>query len=131
MSIGRAADGSERARLVERALLLSVVSVLWGALSGGFSVTVGVVDGSLAVVGVGLGVLADLAGSAALVRRFRAERLLVAGATHALLVGSRPDASLLSVVDPVVTAPCSSRSPRPSAAWAPPSTAPLCVATPP
>jgi divalent metal cation (Fe/Co/Zn/Cd) transporter len=130
MSGGRATDEADRARLVERALLLSVASVIWGGLSGGFSLTVGVVDGSLAVVGVGLEVLADLAGSAALVRRFRAERragpvealgaesrarvvvtgalavtsaVLVAGAAHALLAGSRPSASILSIVGPAVT----------------------------
>jgi divalent metal cation (Fe/Co/Zn/Cd) transporter len=130
MSAVRPADVDDRARLVERALLLVVASVVWGALSGGFSLAVGIVDGSLAVVGVGLGVLADLAGSAVLVWRFRAERrdgpakapeaesrasvvvagaltvtsaVLVVGATHALLVGSRPGASLLAVAGPAVT----------------------------
>jgi divalent metal cation (Fe/Co/Zn/Cd) transporter len=63
-----------RARLVTIALRLSLISVAFGALTGIISVTVGLRDHSLGVFGVGLGVLADVTGSAVLVWRFRAER---------------------------------------------------------
>ena len=42
-------------------------------MSGGLAVTVGLLDGSLGVLGLGLNVLADVTGSVALVWRFRAE----------------------------------------------------------
>ena len=105
------------------ALWLSVFSVAWGAVSGGVSVTVGVLDGSLGVLGLGLNVLADLMGSAVLTWRFRAELrgaadgrlearaavvvatalgavsvVLAVGAIHALAVGSRPGSSVLGLV---------------------------------
>ena len=54
--------------------LLSVVSVIWGLGVGVLSITVGLLAGSLGVVGLGLDVLADVAGSAGLVWRFRQER---------------------------------------------------------
>jgi divalent metal cation (Fe/Co/Zn/Cd) transporter len=118
-----------RPRLLERALFLVTLSVVWGALSGGFALAVGLADGSLAVLGVGLSVLADVSGSAMLIWRFRIERrrpvdaraaetragrvvaaalcatsvVLVAGSVHALLVGSRPGTSLLGLVGPAVT----------------------------
>ena len=62
MSDGRAhtALPQPRSRLLQRALLLVTVSVVWGAVAGGFSLAVGLIDGSLGVLGVGLGVLADL-----------------------------------------------------------------------
>jgi divalent metal cation (Fe/Co/Zn/Cd) transporter len=63
-----------RARLVSVALRLLVISVAFGLVTGVISVTVGLVDHSLGVFGVGLGVLADLTGSAVLIWRFRAER---------------------------------------------------------
>jgi divalent metal cation (Fe/Co/Zn/Cd) transporter len=63
-----------RARLVTIALRLSLISVAFGALTGIISVTVGLRDHSLSVFGVGLGVLADVTGSAVLIWRFRAER---------------------------------------------------------
>jgi divalent metal cation (Fe/Co/Zn/Cd) transporter len=118
-----------RSRLLERALLLVTLSVAWGALSGGFALAVGLIDGSLAVLGVGLGVLADLSGSAVLIWRFRAERrhpidarpaearagtvvamalcvtsvVLLAGSVRALVVGSRPGTSVLALIGPGVT----------------------------
>jgi divalent metal cation (Fe/Co/Zn/Cd) transporter len=118
-----------RSRLLERALLLVTFSVGWGALSGGFALAVGLIDGSLAVLGVGLGVLADLSGSAVLIWRFRAERrhpidagaaearagtvvavalcvtsiVLLAGSVRALVVGSRPGTSVLALIGPGVT----------------------------
>ena len=66
--------GSDRSELLWRALQLSVVSVCAGAFIGTFSVVVGVLEGSAGVLGSGLGLLADLAGSVVLVWRFRAER---------------------------------------------------------
>jgi divalent metal cation (Fe/Co/Zn/Cd) transporter len=118
-----------RPRLLERALFLVTFSVVWGALSGGFALAVGLIDGSLAVLGVGLGVLADVAGSAVLIWRFRTERrhpfdaraaetlagrvvaaalcltsvVLIIGSVHALAVGSRPGTSVLTLIGPGVT----------------------------
>jgi divalent metal cation (Fe/Co/Zn/Cd) transporter len=63
-----------RARLVSAALRLVSISVAFGLLSGAVSVTTGLQDHSLGVFAVGLGVLADVTGSAALIWRFRAER---------------------------------------------------------
>jgi divalent metal cation (Fe/Co/Zn/Cd) transporter len=69
-----------RAKLVDLALLLVTLSVIWGALSGSLSIVVGLLDHSLGVLGVGLNVLADLAGSAVLIWRFHAERRRPSGA---------------------------------------------------
>jgi divalent metal cation (Fe/Co/Zn/Cd) transporter len=63
-----------RAALVAVALRLSWMSVGWAILSGAASVTVGLLDHSLAIVGVGLNLAGDLVGSLALVWRFRHER---------------------------------------------------------
>ena len=60
--------------MVTRALWLVSVSVAFGALSGVVSVITGLHDHSLSVLAVGLGVLADVTGSAVLIWRFRAER---------------------------------------------------------
>ena len=68
------ASGAPRAELVSAALRLVSVSVAFGVLSGIVSVTAGLRDHSLGVFGAGLGVLADVAGSAILIWRFRAER---------------------------------------------------------
>jgi divalent metal cation (Fe/Co/Zn/Cd) transporter len=117
-------NDSRRTRLIVAALWLSSISVVWGALSGGLSVTVGVLDGSLGVLGLGLSVLADVAGSAALIWRFRAELrhtgragsvearaavvvatalgtvsvVLTISAIRALAIGSRPGSSALALV---------------------------------
>ena len=119
-----------RAVLLDRALMLVTVSVAWGAVAGAYAVTIGLLDGSLGVLGVGLGALADLAGSAVLIWRFRAERrqpltagrsearaaLVVAGAlftvagllavdaVHALSQGTSPKASLPAMAGAAVTA---------------------------
>jgi hypothetical protein len=66
-------SSSSRDRLIVSALRLSALSVVWGVLAGGVSLTVGLLNGSLGVIGLGLNVLADVAGSAALLWRFRAE----------------------------------------------------------
>jgi divalent metal cation (Fe/Co/Zn/Cd) transporter len=66
-------DAPRRRHRVVVAIWLTSISVAWGTLAGGVSVTVGLLDGSLGVLGLGLNVLADVSGSAVLVWRFRAE----------------------------------------------------------
>jgi len=63
-----------RSALITLALRLSWLSVTWAALSGAASVTVGLLDHSLAIVGVGLNLLGDLVGSLVLIWRFGHER---------------------------------------------------------
>ncbi|HEY5024136.1 MAG TPA: cation transporter [Acidimicrobiales bacterium] len=63
-----------RQALLARALTLSYVSVLWGVSAGGFSIAIGLLAGSLGVLGLGLNTLADVAGSIGLVWRFGVER---------------------------------------------------------
>ncbi len=53
---------------------MSWLSVAWATLSGAASLSVGVLDHSLAVVGVGLNLLGDLTGSVVLIWRFSQER---------------------------------------------------------
>ncbi len=75
MSAGTSYDrGAARQIMVTTALRLVAVSVAFGLLSGTVSVVTGLQDHSLGVFGIGLGVLADVTGSAVLVWRFRAER---------------------------------------------------------
>ena len=75
MSAGTSYDrGAARQIMVTTALRLVAVSVAFGLLSGTVSVFTGLQDHSLGVFGIGLGVLADVTGSAVLVWRFRAER---------------------------------------------------------
>lgn len=64
----------DRLRQVTAALWLVWVSVVFGIVSGAVSVTTGLANHSLSVLAVGLGVLADVTGSATLIWRFRAER---------------------------------------------------------
>jgi divalent metal cation (Fe/Co/Zn/Cd) transporter len=131
-----------RDRLLAVALRLSFFSVAWGAASGGVAVTVGLLDGSLGVLGLGLNVLADVIGSAVLIWRFRAELHHAAGAERvearaavvvasalgtvsvvlaftairALVIGSQPDSSTLGMVTAglavVVLAPLAHRKRR-------------------
>ena len=63
-----------RRPLVERGLALSYFSVVWGLVVGAWAVTAGLLAGSLGVLGLGLNVLADVAGSIGLVWRFGVER---------------------------------------------------------
>jgi divalent metal cation (Fe/Co/Zn/Cd) transporter len=63
-----------RLALVASALRLVTISVAFGLLSGAVSVIAGLRHHSLGVFAAGLGVLADVTGSAILIWRFRAER---------------------------------------------------------
>jgi divalent metal cation (Fe/Co/Zn/Cd) transporter len=67
-------EESVRNRLLVRAVGLSYFSVGWGLLAGTWAVVEGVMAGSLGVLGLGLNVLADVAGSIGLVWRFGVER---------------------------------------------------------
>jgi predicted benzoate:H+ symporter BenE len=67
-------SGPDRLRQITAALWLVWVSVAFGIVSGAVSVTAGLADRSLSVLAAGLGVLADVTGSAVLIWRFRAER---------------------------------------------------------
>ena len=113
-----------RGALQRKALVLVSASVVWGTLTGAWSITAGLLAGSLGVLGLGLDVLADVAGSASLVWRFqrkhsqgdaseRAEArasmvvsaalivtaiVLVVAATEALADGSAPDSSVSAMV---------------------------------
>ena len=66
--------GKDRADLVAGALRLVTASVAFGILSGAVSIVTGLQDHSLGVFAIGLGVAADVTGSATLIWRFRAER---------------------------------------------------------
>src|ERR1700722_3787663 len=63
-----------RTQQVTRALRLVSVSVAFGLVSGSVSIITGLGAHSLGVFAVGLGVFADVTGSATLIWRFRAER---------------------------------------------------------
>jgi divalent metal cation (Fe/Co/Zn/Cd) transporter len=96
--------GMSRATLVTAALRLVLVSVAFGALTGVVSVTVGLRDHSLGVFGVGLGVLADVTGSAVLIWRFRAERSQHAQSDRMEIRAAIVVAIALGVVSVVLTA---------------------------
>ena len=109
---------------ITTALRLVTVSVAFGILSGTVSIVTGLQDHSLGAFAVGLGVAADVAGSATLIWRFRAERRHAGGsaaaATRAAIVvgvalavvsavliiesalalasGSRPGASVITLI---------------------------------
>jgi len=68
------AGRTARLRLVRHALWLVSLSVAFGVLSGIFSLVSGWRNHSLGVIAIGLGVLADVVGSAVLIWRFRAEQ---------------------------------------------------------
>ena len=61
------------AELLVRGLRLSAASVVWGVFSASVAVTIGLLNGSLGVLGVGLNVIGDVAGSMVLYWRFRVE----------------------------------------------------------
>ena len=65
---------TNRRALIAGALRLVTASVAFGILSGAVSIVTGLQDHSLGVFAIGLGVAADVTGSATLIWRFRAER---------------------------------------------------------
>jgi len=113
-----------RAGQITAALWLVWISVGFGLLSGTVSVITGLHGHSLSVLAIGLGVLADVAGSATLIWRFAAERrqpgrspaaearaaivvavalatagaVILAQAAAALGTGSRPGTSNLALI---------------------------------
>jgi divalent metal cation (Fe/Co/Zn/Cd) transporter len=115
--------------LVRRALRLSVISVVWGLGVGTWSITAGLLAGSLGVLGLGLDLVADVTGSISLVWRFRSERsdpgaadraearasIVVGGAllataavltvasVQALAAGTAPDNSLSAMLSAAVS----------------------------
>jgi hypothetical protein len=66
---------SDRGTLITAALRLVVLSVVFGLASGVISVVTGLGQHSLSVLAIGLGVLADVSGSAFLIWRFQAEQI--------------------------------------------------------
>lgn len=119
----------DRSGQVRAALRLVTVSVGFGLTSGAVSVTSGLHGHSLGVLAVGLGVLADVTGSATLIWRFGAElrdpaasgrwerlsamvvavalavvaAVLVVGSVSALARGSHPSASVVTMAAAVVS----------------------------
>ena len=115
--------------MVTQALWLVSISVAFGALSGTVSVITGLRGHSLSVFAVGLGVLADVTGSAVLIWRFRAEghqpgqsgaqevraaiivsvalavvsAVLTAGSVSALVSGTRPGTSGITLIAAAVS----------------------------
>ena len=120
----------ERDALVHKALRLSVISVVWGLGVGTWSITAGLLAGSLGVLGLGLDLMADVAGSVSLVWRFRRERsdpvaadraeakasivvgvsliltatVLTVASVQALIAGTAPDNSLSALLSAGVSA---------------------------
>ncbi|MGH2850356.1 MAG: cation transporter [Solirubrobacteraceae bacterium] len=92
----------DRDRALAHALSLSVASVISGALIGTLSVTVGVAEHSVGVLGSGLGLLGDLAGSVMLVWRFHAERRHPVHAERAERRAARVVVGALAIVAVVV-----------------------------
>ena len=87
-----------RHRLLARGLTLSYFSVAWGLISGAWAITAGLLAGSLGVLGLGLNVLADVAGSVGLVWRFGVERRNPARGIRAEARASIVVATALSLV---------------------------------
>ena len=118
------APGQARAEQITAALRLVWISVAFGLLSGTVSVITGLHGHSLSVLAIGLGVLADVTGSATLIWRFAAERrqpgqspaaearaalvvaaalaaasaMILAQSAAALATGSRPGTSNLALI---------------------------------
>lgn len=116
--------GAHRDTQLALAIRLEYLSVIWGIASASWSMTAGLLSGSLGVLGVGLEVAADVAGSATLIWRFRTEQqdlrragqvearascvvtaalvmvviFLSVEAVRALIVGSAPASSVSAMV---------------------------------
>jgi divalent metal cation (Fe/Co/Zn/Cd) transporter len=92
----------DRMRQVTMALRLVGSSVIFGVVSGAASVAAGLANHSLSVLAVGLGVLADVTGSATLVWRFRTERRRPGQSGAAEVRAAIVVASALAVVSSVI-----------------------------
>jgi divalent metal cation (Fe/Co/Zn/Cd) transporter len=118
----------ERAVLLRRATILSLASIVLSGLTGVAAVGIALTTGALSLLGFGFDAAIDSIASAALVWRFRLERVdpgraaraehlaervvgvillilaatLAGGALQALLTGAHPEASVASVAIPVV-----------------------------
>jgi divalent metal cation (Fe/Co/Zn/Cd) transporter len=96
-------SGPDRFRQVTAALWLVGISVIFGLSSGAVSVSTGLASHSLSVLAVGLGVLADVTGSAILVWRFRAEQRQPGRAPAAEARAAIVVAAALAIVSAVIT----------------------------
>jgi len=96
-------SGPDRPGQVTAALRLVWISVIFGSLSGAVSVSTGLANHSLSVLAVGLGVLADVTGSATLVWRFRAERRQPRRSQAAEARAAIVVAAALAIVSAVIT----------------------------
>jgi divalent metal cation (Fe/Co/Zn/Cd) transporter len=88
----------ERSALLDRALFLSWLSVIFGLVSGAVSVGSGIGDHSLGVLAAGMSVLADVCGSVVLIWRFRVEQADPDRAEHAEERSARVVAAALTIV---------------------------------
>lgn len=93
----------DRVRQLTIALRLVWVSVVFGIFSGAVSVTTGLANHSLSVLAVGLGVLADVTGSATLIWRFRAELRQPGQSQAAETRAAMVVAAALALVSAVIT----------------------------
>ena len=96
-------SGPDRPRQVTTALRLVCISVAFGMVSGAVSVTAGLANHSLSVLAAGLGVLADVTGSAAPVWRFGAERRQPGQSQAAEVRAAIVVAAALAIVSAVIT----------------------------
>jgi divalent metal cation (Fe/Co/Zn/Cd) transporter len=96
------ASGPARSSQVTTALWLASISVAFGLLSGAVSVIAGLAHHSLSVLAIGLGVLADVTGSAVLIWRFRAERRRAGQSRAAETRAASVVAAALAVVSAVI-----------------------------
>ena len=99
-----AASSTDRVEQITTALRLVVLSVAFGIVSGAVSVITGLGLHSLSVLAVGLGVLADVAGSAVLIWRFRAERFRPAQCKDKEKRAAEVVATALAIVSVVLVA---------------------------
>jgi divalent metal cation (Fe/Co/Zn/Cd) transporter len=93
----------DRVGQLTAALRLVWVSVVFGICAGAVSVTTGLTSDSLGVLAVGLGVLADVTGSATLIWRFRAERRHPGRSRAAETRAAMVVTAALAVVSAVIT----------------------------
>src|SRR5947207_8236361 len=65
---------SDRAGLLRRAMFLAVASIAWMLVEGGVAVAAGITAGSVALLGLGIDSLIELASAAVVAWRVRAEQ---------------------------------------------------------